>query len=401
MNNKDNKTIIDIKKYPLKNNIFTGKKRKKKKYTNFASIIKNPSISHFNKDSHIIYSENDFITYFNSLTNKNSVKLDSDELNFLNNIIMENKIISIINEKNDFIEIDETINKKLQNFKTINNKEDEITNFIKNKIINCDNRASISCRKLSAIYQQEKGRFICKSTIHNIMKKKLGFHYLKTCKKSNFLKTDQGIFSCLTFIKIIYKSLFAGFDLIFIDESTVKINNSNFKCWRHYSEQIYFGKSNKSKINLLLAITKNEIFHYELIKENTNSEKFLNFMKSLNEKLKTQKNKKYLLIMDNCTVHKTDSLIEYYKEEKINILFNVQYCSFFNCVELCFRALKKKLYNKLLETEEEVINEISSYFEKDEIKSTLLKNYNETLKQYILYSEEKKNMNINNLKIEN
>lgn len=390
----------DTKKYPLKNQTFSGKKRKKKKYLNLLSSIQNPSISHFNIDSHIIYSEYDFINYFNSLSNKNFVKLNSVEIDYLKEITNENKILYIINEKNDFIEIDENINNKLKNFKTINNKEDEITNFIKYKIINSENRASISCRKLSAIYLQEKGRFISKSTVHNIIKNKLGFHYLKTCKKSNFLNTDEGIFCCLAFIKVIYKSLIAGFELIFLDESTVKVNNSNFKCWRYCTEEIYFGKSNKSKINLLLAVTKNEIFHYELTCENTNSEKFLNFMKSLNDKLKNKKDKKYLIIMDNCTVHKTEDLIKYYKEEKINILFNVQYCSFFNCVELCFRALKKKLYNKLMETKEEVINEIKIFFDKEETKTTLIKNYNETLKQYISYSKEKKNININNLKLE-
>lgn len=398
--NKDNKINVLPKKYPLQKDKYLLKKRKKKNNNNILLTIKNPSITHFNLNSHFIFSERDFIDYFNTIQNKNLVKLNKDEFSFLSDEI--NGINILTNKKgiDDFIEIDEKIVVNLKNFKPLNNKEDEITNFVKTKIINGKNRADISCRKLSALYLQEKGKFICKSTVHKIIKNKLGFHYIKTCKKSNFLKTDLGIFSCLAFIKIICKSLSVGFEFIFVDESTIKLNSSNFKCWRHYSEQIYFGKSDKSKINLLLAVTKNEIFHYELMSENTNSEKFLNFMKELNEKLKIKKDTKYIIIMDNCTIHKTEELIKYYKEEKINVLFNVQYCSYFNCIELCFRSLKKKLYNKLYETKEEIINEVELFFKKEETKLTLTKNYNETLKQYILYSQEKKNENINNFIIE-
>ena len=367
-------------RYPLNKNKFIGKKTIKTKNYNILSNIQNPSISHFNINSHFIYSEKDFIEYFNTLNNKNLVKLNQDERKNLSNKIKEITLISNIDGINDFIEIDEILNNKINSFKLKNNKTDEVIDFIKSKIINSNNRANISCRKLCALYLQEKGRFVCKSTIHNIIKNKLGYHYLKTCKKSNFLKTDLGIFSCLTFIKIIYKSLVNGFDLIFVDESTVRLNNSSFKCWRHYSEQIYFGKNNSGKINLILSVTKNEIFHYQLIEENTNSTIFLNFMKSLNDKIKKMKEKNYILIMDNCTIHKSEDLIKYYKDEKINIIFNVQYCSFFNCVELCFRALKKALSYKLLENKDDIRKEIDNFFKKDEIKSTLLKNYNETLK---------------------
>ena len=72
------------------------------------------------------------------------------------------------------------------------------------------------------------------------MKNKLGLHYNKTCKKSSFLNTQEGIFSCLTFIKIMIKSLILCFELILVDESTFKFNKSNLKCWRKYDEQIYF-----------------------------------------------------------------------------------------------------------------------------------------------------------------
>ena len=56
------------------------------------------------------------------------------------------------------------------------------------------------------------------------MKNKLGLHYVQTCKKSNFLNTDEGKYSCFAFIKILIKALILGFELIFVDESTFKLN---------------------------------------------------------------------------------------------------------------------------------------------------------------------------------
>ena len=99
------------------------------------------------------------------------------------------------------------------------------------------------------------------------MKNKLRLHYIQTCKKSNFLNTDEGKYSCFAFIKILIKALILGFELISVDESTFKLNKSNFQCWRKPNEHIYFGKSNKDKINLILAVTKDEILHYEMKNE--------------------------------------------------------------------------------------------------------------------------------------
>ena len=56
--------------------------------------------------------------------------------------------------------------------------------YIKNKILASNNRQGISCRKLAASYESETGKHIGKSTVNNILRHKLGFRYLRTCKKS-------------------------------------------------------------------------------------------------------------------------------------------------------------------------------------------------------------------------
>ena len=134
-----------------------------------------------------------------------------------------------------------------------------------------------------------------------------------------------------------------------------------------------------------MAVTKDEILFHEMKNENINTLLFLEFMKGLNDILKSKKDKKYLIILDNCTVHKTDELIKIYVDEKLNILFDVQYCSYFNCVKLCFKALKKSLYYKLYEIKEELIKELLLIMKKEDFKKTLIKNFRETLEEYLRF----------------
>ena len=72
-----------------------------------------------------------------------------------------------------------------------------------------------------------------------------------------------------------------------------------------------------------MDVTKDQILFHEMKNENINTLLFLEFMKGLNDILKSKKDKKYLIILDNCTVHKTDELIKFYVDEKLNILFDV------------------------------------------------------------------------------
>ena len=372
------------KKYPKNNNnnlIHHSKRRKNRALKKF---IRNPSMSHIKINSHFIYSEIDFKEQFNKLQNKNLIKLTVKEELFLKEKINEIQIINAIDNNEDFVEISLEMSNKIKLFNTENNINDELTNFIKDKILTSENRAEIICRKLSSMYFSETGKYACKSTINDIIRNKLGFHYLKTCKKSNFLSTYLGKFSCFSFIKILLKCLMQDFILIFIDESSIKINNSNFRCWRRYNEQIFFGHKNFHRLNLILAVTKDTTLYFEINEQNTTSNIFLNFMKKINEIIKLDQNKKYLIIMDNFTGHKTADLLKYYNDEKMNILFNVQYCSYFNCIELCFRSLKKYLNNKSYDNQDKIINDIKDFLSKDELKKTLLKNYKETLQQYLL-----------------
>ena len=63
-------------------------------------------------------------------------------------------------------------------------------------------------------------------------------------------------------------------------------------------------------------------------------------MKEIKEILENKKDNKFVLIMDNLKSHKTDDVIKFLSESKLNIIFNAPYCSMFNGVNLHFEPLK-------------------------------------------------------------
>ena len=97
------------------------------------------------------------------------------------------QMIKSIEEGENYIFIGKDIFNNLNTFSNIKRPETEIEKYIKEKIKNSINRSDITCQKLSSSYLKETGKFICKSSIHIILKNNLGYKYLKTTYKNNFL----------------------------------------------------------------------------------------------------------------------------------------------------------------------------------------------------------------------
>ena len=382
--------------YP-KNNKYVGKKIKIKKSKNLE--LNNPSINHFNYDSFFIFHQIDFIEYFNSLSNKNSIKLNFDEISFLKSISKSIELQKYINNNENFFSVDKTTFDKINSYVTIEKIKNPLVCYLEEIFKDDYSRLNLSCRKLSEKYFIDTGLKVGKSTINNILKKNLGLKYLKTTIKNKSLKSNQGIISCFCFIKILTRCLKLNFEPDFIDESKIELSNNHFKTWRFKFEEINCGNSSKAKSNLILAFGKNQVYHYEILQENCSSDTFFNFLENLEKKLENGENKKYLYILDNCTIHKTEKIISYLIKKKNNTIFTVPYKSIFNCVELSFRAIKQITYKNIYDNIESVNKDVINYLNSDGIKQTLLYNYCETINRYISYVEKNSDMNLNNFEL--
>ena len=379
--NKNKKTFIGIKK---------------QKYKKFdRSYNKNPSINSFNYFSHFIFDQADFYDYYQSLSQKNCIKLTEEERLLLESKINEIDLEKAISHGETFLKIPEHFLQTLNNLKGYKPPENEIDLFIKNKINNSTNRTDITCRKIAKSFYEETGRYIGKSSVNNIIKNKLGYRYIKTTYKSNYLRSKKANILCLCFIKLFTRLIKLNFEIIFLDESKVESINTHLKCWRKPKETIYFGNAKKDKLNIIMAIGKSKVFQMTINKENTSSIVYLNFLKELYQKLQKEKNKRYVIILDNLKLHKTKEVIAYCVEKKINLVFNVPYQSVFNAIELCFRTIKKVIYSNLYDSIDDLKDKLNNLIEEESFTKSLLYNYKETLYEYIYYSENHKYDNLN------
>ena len=85
---------------------------------------------------------------------------------------------------------------------------------------------------MAELYTNSTGKIIHKSQINNIMRDRLGLHYVKTCVKSKKLDSLESKFLSFGFIKTIIKGIKLGFKILFQDESIILCSNNNFRCWR-------------------------------------------------------------------------------------------------------------------------------------------------------------------------
>lgn len=135
--------------------------------------------------------------------------------------------------------------------------------------------------------------------------------------------------------------------------------------------------------------------YWEINEDNTNEEVFLNYVKNLKAKLESILYPKYVICMDNLNSHKTPSLMKFYKDNKINIIFNAPYMSVFNSVELSFRYIKRILYANLFNNINEVSSKVGDLLKEEKFYNTLLYNYGETIVQYINFIEKNNSINLN------
>lgn len=370
--------------------------KKRKRIIKNRIINDNPRITSITLQSHFVYDIDTFENYFNSVKNKNLLKLNDEEYEFLKERINGINILKNDILNSSYISISKTIFDKISSYENSISEKDELSTYIKNFFETNLNRDCISCRKIASKYLSDTGKKVSKSRIHNILKNKLDLRYLKSTIKTKKIKDNRNILISLCYIKIIIKCLLLDFKLIFVDESKIQANNNNYRTWRKKDEVIYYNIENKKPKNLIAAVGENEIIYYEINDENTNENVFLNFMKNLKFNLEKLKIDKYAIILDNFAGHKTPSLLEYYKEKKLNIIFNSPYQSNFNSIELFFRLIKKKIYNKLYKSVDEVVNEMKNIINDKGINSSLKQNFRETLEEYLKFSLEFKDINLNN-----
>ena len=180
------------------------------------------------------------------------------------------------------------------------------------------------------------------------MRKKLQLHFRKKTIKNEILITHEFIKYSFFFLKIICRAINMGLKFIFCDESGFFLFNNNFYNWSFDKEEIFFRKGKNEKVNLLLAVSNEKVFHFKINKENTTSSVFKVFMDELLQKMSKEERESHIIILDNFSGHLTYDLFQFYQENNMKILFNIPYFSTFNMVENVFRLIKNITYKNYI-----------------------------------------------------
>ena len=322
------------------------------------------------------------------------MKPNSDEFTFLKEYEQQysNNEEKIANHK--YIEIPKNIALFLSKRTKIIPKLDERAINVQNLIKN-HKHERLSCRSLAELYKNTYNKNISKTTINIILKHQLGLKYLKMSVKNNILLSSESIRQTYFILKIIIRHLKLKGKIIFIDESTFYTKNINFKTWRKSLEFIFNSFKDNKKRNLILAVSNERIIHWEITSDNCSSEKFLNFIDDMLENLDNYDNSNYLLFMDNASIHLSLDLMKFYSKNKLKILFNVPYASFFNMAELCFRSIKKIIYGFIFSSIEEVESKVIEMLKSDKLNTQIPLLYKETLREYIKFIDDNINIDLN------
>ena len=149
------------------------------------------------------------------------------------------------------------------------------------------------------------------------------------------------------FIKVIINALKLKLGIIYIDESNFQLDNNHLKIWRKKNEIPCFNIGKRGRKNIILAISNEELLLYKINNGTNNSNTFLDFMKNLVNVLDEKGIKESLIIMDNCSIHMTKTLKEFYNNNKLKIMTIVSYKNEFNGVEFMFNYIKQNIYKKI------------------------------------------------------
>jgi hypothetical protein len=107
-------------------------------------------------------------------------------------------------------------------------------------------------------------------------------------------------------------------------------------------------RANFKRVNLIVAATQSHIVHYKLLDDNVDSDRIIDFFTEFYTKL-SQLNMyaeelakgKIFCLMDNAKFHKSEKVLNYFRDNKMNIIFISPYCPESNFAQQVFGLIKR------------------------------------------------------------
>lgn len=268
------------------------------------NILSQISPLKFLKNNNFIYIIKYYKLFKKFVNSYDIYKITDDELFFLEqNINNIKNSFNLLNTKIDNNYVSNYFQKLFPYIKKITPTENKETRIIKEIMINRKKNENISLLKIKEILKEKYKLILSKSSIYRILKNKLNYRFRKTVVKNKELNELKYVIISFIFIKIIIRAMELNFNFIYIDETNFCLENNHYKTWRTKDDNINFACKTKKKINMILAVSINNIIYYEMVKDNINKDIFKNFLINTLAKMEQKDINNSVFILDNCSVH--------------------------------------------------------------------------------------------------
>jgi len=135
--------------------------------------------------------------------------------------------------------------------------------------------------------------------------------------------------------------------IIFLDETSIDLTLCRTRSYAKKGSKPYRMRNMKSeRLNIIMAITKENVYCYQVIKGTTTEFDFINLISSLLEHISKSNRKdlsQYILVLDNYSSHCSALALQMLRLFKIQTLFTPIYYCFLNPIETYFSSLKRSI----------------------------------------------------------
>ena len=190
--------------------------------------------------------------------------------------------------------------------------------------------------------------------------KELGFRFIKPVRMSSSLTTKKSFKEKLVLFNEFSKLIESNHEFIFIDEMYMGGRIASGKEWVNVkSKTMFTQKKFIGSLSIIMAVTRTQVLHYQILDSTVTSDKFYGFIDTLIEVIQghhTYKDflhqGKLVIFMDNCTVHTKVLHLNALSRTPIKVLFNSPYEPRTNMIEYTFGLLKRHIRANTFDSKE-------------------------------------------------
>jgi len=334
------------------------------------------SILNFMKENSFFFRLTNLNSILNNMSNIKELNPTDQDINIIKNEIQQIKESDKINTDNKVIDVLQIFYDRIKDLIEVKQTNSKKANEIKEIVDNYVGQKRLTLKMISLEYYKKYSKTISRMTISRILRNNLNMRFRKTILKNPKLSEANYILMNFIFLKTICRCLNLGLNIIYLDETGFSLNNTNLRMWRKKDEEILEGPkiNSKLKINLIMAIDKNQIIYGQYyFNETIATEEFIDFLEELLKRLSEE-------------------------EKQLKFLFNIPYNSKFNCIEYAFHLMKIEINNSMIRTISDLKNKIIYLIDDEKINSNMRKIYGYTLEKYLhFYSEEGANFDVESI----